>query len=115
MRSKPWIVLSLLAALLGVSGQAMADPQGTWQQGTAMPTARSELAAAVLDEKIYVAGGMGHFGGITAFEAYDPSSDQWAELAPLPERRHHLALAGLDGRIYAIGGYAGRFLSDTSD
>ena len=50
-----------------------------------MPTARSELAAAALDGRIYVAGGIAQWGTTAAFEAYDPATDRWEELPPLPE------------------------------
>ena len=35
---------------------------GAWRDGVPMPTARSELASAALDERIYVAGGLAAFG-----------------------------------------------------
>jgi N-acetylneuraminic acid mutarotase len=79
---------------------------GSWSEGAAMPTARSELAVTQLGERIYVAGGIGRWGTTGAFEAYYPSSNSWAALAPLPEQAHHLAMAAADGRIYVSGGYA---------
>ena len=103
-----------LCALFG-SPAVLADETAAWTLEAAMPTARSEIAAATLEGRLYVAGGMGLFGGLTEFEAYNPEADAWSQRASLPERRHHSALVALAGRIYAIGGYGGRFLSDPSD
>ena len=66
-----------------------------------MPTARSEMRAAVVDGIIYVPGG---FGGLTSFEAYDPANDSWTELAPMPEPAHHLMVAGHSGKVFVFGG-----------
>ena len=65
-----------------------------------------EVASAVLDGKLYVAGGFGNPRGqvLDAFTVYDPATDTWTELAKLPESRHHGALAALDGRLYLTGG-----------
>jgi hypothetical protein len=50
-------------------------PQGSrlWIRGNVMPTQRSELSSALLDGKIYVAGGT-HVKGLTyaRMEVYDP-------------------------------------------
>lgn len=101
---------ALVTATLLLMGLALQpDPiaaQGEWRSGEAMPTARSEFAAAELGGRLYVAGGIAQFGTTDAFEVYDPESDSWRELAPLPEAAHHLGLAALDGRIYTTGGYA---------
>ena len=54
-----------------------------------MPSARSELTSAVLDGRIYVAGGIAQLGASTDFAVYDPQADVWAELPPLPESALH--------------------------
>ena len=74
---------------------------GTWSEGAPMPTARSEMPAALLDGLIYLPGG---FGGEQALEAYDPAADRWHSLAPMPEGRHHLMAAAHAGRVYIFGG-----------
>ena len=60
---------------------------GSWSAGTPLPAPRSEVATAVLDGRIYVAGGFGEPGGqiLDSFVAYDPATDAWTDLAPLPE------------------------------
>ena len=67
-----------------------------------MPTARSACGEAVLDGKIYVAGGRD--AGGSAFEVYDPASDKWEKLPNLPSQRNHLAMAAIGGKIIVGGG-----------
>ncbi|RMF78227.1 MAG: kelch repeat-containing protein [Chloroflexi bacterium] len=84
------------------------QPGGVWTTGAPMPTPRSEIAATVLDGKIYVVGGLfSRALGIytAAFEAYDIATDTWAQLAPVPAFLHHTAIAAWDGKLYVIGGY----------
>ncbi len=79
--------------------------QGSWSAAAPMPLARSELNAAVVENRLYVAGGIAQLGASPAFQAYEPAGDRWHSLAPLPEPRHHFGMAALDGRIYVSGGY----------
>lgn len=76
-----------------------------WQILADMPTSRSEITAAHLDGRIYVAGGISFPGTRDKFEAYDIASGAWVKLTPLPHPLHHVALAAANGKIYASGGY----------
>jgi hypothetical protein len=79
------------------------DPAiGGWVARAPMPTARSAGGEAVLDGKIYVAGG--REAGGSAFEVYDPATDTWEKLPDLPSQRNHLAMVALNGRIIVAGG-----------
>jgi N-acetylneuraminic acid mutarotase len=79
------------------------DPAvGGWVSRASMPTARSGGGAAVIDGRIYVAGGRPPGG--SAFEVYDPATDQWERLPDLPTQRNHLAMAAVNGRIIVAGG-----------
>ena len=80
---------------------------GIWSSLAPMPTPRSEVAAAKLNEKIYVFGGFG--AGATKNEEYDPQSNTWRNLAPIPQGVDHAAAVPLGGKIYLIGGFDGRF------
>jgi hypothetical protein len=72
-----------------------------------MPTLRSELASAVLDGSIYVAGGIGeNCTTRTEVERYNIAADSWEAVAPLPVGLNHLGMAALDGHVYVTGGYA---------
>jgi N-acetylneuraminic acid mutarotase len=82
------------------------DPAaGTWTEKAPMPTARSAGATAVVDGKIYVAGGRPPRGH--DFAVYDPAADTWTVLPDLPTQRNHLAAAGVGGKVYVIGGRFG--------
>jgi N-acetylneuraminic acid mutarotase len=76
---------------------------GTWVRRAAMPVARSETPATVLDGKIYVVGG---FGAGRRADRYDPATDAWERLADLPAETNHPGIAVLDDRVILAGGYA---------
>ncbi|EOD16900.1 hypothetical protein EMIHUDRAFT_356074 [Emiliania huxleyi CCMP1516] len=71
-----------------------------------MASARLEHAVAVLDGKLYVAGGMGAgYTHLSSVERYDPALDAWEAVAPMATARQAPAAAVLDGKLYAVGGY----------
>jgi N-acetylneuraminic acid mutarotase len=86
-------------------------PPGTWVRRAYMPTLRSELAAAVLGDRIYTAGGYvetpSGLQSSAAFEVYDPAANEWARLAPLPLPLNHPQMAAWGSSIYLFGGYPG--------
>src|SRR5207247_4742271 len=66
-----------------------------------------ELSAAVLHDKIYVAGGIDRTGQATAAAfRYDPAANHWERIADLPSPRHHMPLAVVGDTLYAVGGLA---------
>ena len=98
---------------LGAAAPAFSQqsPGGSWREGAALPIRIQEIYPAILDGRIYVAGG---------FEARDSDMidavsdalfvstdnlDGWTALAPLPRPRHHPNLVGHAGALYAIGGF----------
>ncbi len=78
---------------------------GSWALRTPMSRSRSEIAAAALDGKLYVTGGISFFHITARTEVYDVARDEWTTVAPLPRRLHHVALATCEGRVFASGGY----------
>jgi N-acetylneuraminic acid mutarotase len=82
------------------------DPAvGEWVARNPMPTGRSAGGAAVIDGKIYVAGGrppQGH-----DFSVYDTDTDTWTELPQVPTDRNHLAVGAIGGKVYVAGGRFG--------
>ena len=89
-----------------VSNVWMHDPAvGGWVARSPMPTARGGGGKAVIDGKIYVAGGRPPGG--SAFEVYDPAIDKWEKLPDLPTQRNHLAMVALNGKIIVAGGRTG--------
>lgn len=97
---------ALFATLCLAIGPAAAQ-QAPWRAGPPMPTARSEVHAALLDGCIYVAGGIGGNFTTAAFECLDLAKQSWRKLAPLPRTAHHAPIAALGGRIWLAGGYSG--------
>jgi N-acetylneuraminic acid mutarotase len=92
------------------------DSSDTWYPKALMPTGRDYLAAANVNNKIYVLGGMGlgddpGYGDILDVnEEYDLIGNIWTTRAPMLTARSQLAAAKVNDKIYAIGGY--NFVSD---
>ena len=63
--------------------------------------------AAVIDGRIFVAGGAG--GGMIGneLEVYDPAANQWSTLAPMGCARNHMGGGLIGGRLYVAGGRPG--------
>ena len=66
-----------------------------------MPSARTEVAVAEVDGKIYVVGG---FGGERELEIYDPAADRWSRGASFPREVHHAAAVGRQRQTLCVGG-----------
>jgi len=82
-----------------------------WAPRAPMPTARSAMAHAVIDGKIYVAGGRPPRGH--DFAVYDPIIDSWTTLPDMPIARNHIAAAAIGGKLYVAGGrFGGGFRSE---
>jgi len=65
------------------------DPDtNAWTTLPPMPTARSNFVTAVIDNKIYCAGGNVHWPNATnRVDVYDPATNSWSTVANLPENR----------------------------
>jgi len=99
------IGLSYGLVLCALSACQTAPVSDRWTKGEAMQFGRSEISATVLNDEIYVAGGIGLFRTLKACEIYNPSEDDWRSCPDLPEKRHHLGLASDGEHIFAAGGY----------
>ena len=92
------------------------DPStDSWTTKASMPTARSVLAAAAVNGKIYAIGGYRPSSYLSTNEEYDPSTDSWTTKASMPTARPYLAAAAVNGKIYAIGGHNGSSLSTNEE
>ena len=77
----------------------------SWNTKTDMLTGRRALAAAAVDGKIYVLGGVSFASDSeTLNEEYDPVTDSWTTKAAMPTGRNGLAAVGGNGKVYAMGG-----------
>ena len=96
--------MTLFFWLTFVSGVA-AQVGGSWQTLAPMPTARQELATAVLNGKIYAIGGYDSSGTPTNIvEVYDPTTNTWTSAHPIPVALHHNSAAVAAGKLYSFGG-----------
>lgn len=120
----PKFIIIILALFLPFTnlGWVLADSsqQGTWTVGSPVPTQRTEVAVAAVEDKIYVVGGFSgelslknalNFAISPAVEVYHPATNTWTMTTPLPEGRHHAGIASLNGFLYVIGGFAKSSLS----
>jgi non-specific serine/threonine protein kinase len=97
----------LLAAALLLTATACAsepDPDG-WREKAGAPSARTEVAAGVLDARIWVVGGLTEAGASDEAAVYDPAADDWNNGPEIPEPRHHTGAAGDGERLWVVGGY----------
>ena len=83
----------------------------SWQRGSDLPNERGEGSAVVVQNKIYLVGGMqANHNPVSSIDLYDPSTDTWPSksnpLATLGSRnRHHFTAVVWKNRfIYAVGG-----------
>jgi uncharacterized repeat protein (TIGR01451 family) len=88
---------------------------GQWQAMQPKPTAAGNIAAAIIDGRIYVPGGGQEDSQLAALEIYDPDSDRWTRGADLPLQMSGSAVAAAAGKLYVFGGNIGQdhFLSST--
>ena len=97
-------VLVLLLLLMQIESFAGED----WEVITQLPTKRSGIAAAVVDDKIYIIGGtLENFegpDGISTIEEYDPQTNTWRQVADMPTPRYYPKAAVVNDTIYVFGG-----------
>lgn len=99
----------------------------TWEAKTPMPTSRELLTANVVDDKIYLIGGLAlgpapswqaaltddsrfrliTYSSSNLTEVYDPIIDSWTEKASIPIPVDSYASAVVDNKIYVIAGRVG--------
>lgn len=80
--------------------------ESQWTTRTALPAARARGAAvtAMIDGKLYVAGGYRTTGVVDLVDVYDPATDTWTPLASLPASRDHACGGAIDGALIFAGG-----------
>ncbi len=86
----------------------------TWQRKTDMPTAKSNLAIGVVNNKIYAIGGYTG-SSLSTVEEYDPVTDTWQQKTDMPTARSSFAIGVVNNKIYAIGGYDGKYLNTVEE
>jgi N-acetylneuraminic acid mutarotase len=76
----------------------------TWTTGAPMPQRAELTASAVLNGKLYVAGGQIFQVESAALMVYSSVTKTWTTKAPIPATRTRAAGAAAGGRFYVIGG-----------
>ena len=100
--SNPTLVARSSAARIRGTPQS----PGGWTTKAPMPTARTELAAGVVNGILYAIGGRLDQGGtFDTVEAYNPATDSWSTKKHMPAGRWGLAAGVINGILYAVGGY----------
>ena len=84
---------------------APAQPAGGWRLGSDSLLAVQQTGAAVLDGRIWVAGGLTGPADATAkTEFYDPTIGTWSPGPPLPIALHHVMMVTYRNTVWVIGG-----------
>ena len=105
------IICSLMVTLPNV--EIVTAAEDSWAIMEPMPTARTGLGVAVVNEKIYAIGGYGD-GYLNINEEYDPATNTWTTREPMPTPRASFGIAVVENKIYVIGGAIG-FNSTTEE
>ncbi|PRC45765.1 protein kinase, partial [Mycobacterium sp. ITM-2017-0098] len=79
-------------------------PAAAWRSLPDAPTARLMMASTVLDDKIWIVGGIRDGETLQTVETYDPRTTQWQPQPPLPIPLNHAAAATYRGEVVVIGG-----------
>jgi N-acetylneuraminic acid mutarotase len=76
----------------------------SWSAKASMPTARGAAPVAVVNNRVYVIGGIDGTTVLATNEEYDPVTDSWAAMSPMPTPRYGHVMAAVNDKIYVIGG-----------
>jgi N-acetylneuraminic acid mutarotase len=82
------------------------DPAtNTWSLAAAMPVATRNHAAAVVNGRIYVAGGESEVApALKTLQEYDPVTGLWSSKADMPYELRGSAATGAGGNLFVFGG-----------
>jgi hypothetical protein len=117
--------MGLVLLMTALGGCSLINPtrppattlEGAWERSADAPAALTEVAAAALDDRIWVAGGLTAEGaGSADVFVYEPGEDRWTDGPDLPASVHHSALVSDGESLWLVGGYAGSgFDAPTAD
>lgn len=99
--------LGLAASASALQGDGTGTSEPGWNAAGRLEEGRAGLGVAVLDGKLYAAGGSGLTTPHVEFDQYDPDYDDWIPELSLPVGLERFGMAAIEGRIYVAGGYAG--------
>jgi N-acetylneuraminic acid mutarotase len=81
--------------------------RNSWSPMPSAPTARAAAAAAVIGDKLYVAGGADLAQPLRTLEVFDFATKKWERGPDMPRATEHTAGAALHGHFYVVGGRPG--------
>ena len=96
------LVFSLAQLTLNMPLVSAADD--SWTALEPIPTIRSGLGVAVVNNKVYAIGGVNDSGYLSTNEEYDPLTNAWTTKASMPTPRSDFGIAVVNNKIYCIGG-----------
>jgi len=106
MRRAFILILAVIVLILLTVVPCPAEGDGYWLRRQDMPSRRQEVLPALLEGRIYIAGGYTPTAGVSNLvEIYNPADGSWDTAAPMPVPLHHVATAVIDSVLYLIGGY----------
>ena len=83
------------------------QPTAQWRSLPNAPTPRLMTAWAVLNDKIWIMGGLRNGVALQTVESYDPRTGAWQAQPSLPVPLHHAAAATYRGEVVVLGGASG--------
>ncbi|XP_077298274.1 kelch-like protein 25 isoform X2 [Arctopsyche grandis] len=76
-----------------------------------MITTRAAFGLAVLDNKLYAAGGHKSPDRLDSVEVFSPTTNKWTECKPMMKIRNYVVLVAFERHLYAFGGSNGHLSS----
>ena len=76
----------------------------TWTTRAPMPQALAQMATALWNDVIYVAGGNIFGARVNTLYSYDIASDTWTTLEPMPQAVTLAGFGTINGKLYIAGG-----------
>ena len=83
------------------------QPTAQWRSLPNAPTPRLMTAWAVLNDKLWIMGGLRDGVALQTVESYEPRTGAWQEQPSLPVPLHHAAAATYRGEVVVLGGASG--------
>ena len=75
----------------------------TWTVEASMKEGRQRASCAVFEERIVVAGGIGHVE-LNTVEVYDPIACEWSDIPDMVEARYGHKLVAVKNKLFVVGG-----------
>jgi N-acetylneuraminic acid mutarotase len=98
------VLLVFVLVQLALSMPLVSAADGSWVALEPIPTIRSGLGVAVVNDKVYAIGGVNDSGYLSTNEEYDPVTNTWTTKASMPTLRSDFGIAVVNNKIFCIGG-----------